>query len=117
MGEYHIVGGNSLSGDIRINGGKNAILPILAASVLHDSVSVIHDCPKISDMNVAKDIMEAIGCKVTFENNTMTIDSRDAKNFELPENFVREMRSSIIFLGSVLARFKKVKISYPGGCY
>ena len=116
MGEYHIIGGNKLTGEIRINGGKNAILPILAATVLNESISIIHDCPEISDTYVAKEILESIGCKVVFENGTITVDSSDASNFELPENFVREMRSSIIFLGGVLGRFKKVKISYPGGC-
>lgn len=116
LGEYHIFGGNKISGEISIAGGKNAILPILASAVLNGDISVIHNCPRISDTFVSIDILKSVGCKVEFEKNTITVDSRCADNWEIPEQPVREMRSSIIFLGGILGRFKKVKISYPGGC-
>ncbi len=116
MGEYHIVGGNKLCGEIKINGGKNAILPILASVVLNDNVSIIHNVPKISDTYVAIEILESIGCKTNFDNNTLIVDARNVYTHEVPEYLVIEMRSSIIFLGGVLGRFKKCKIGYPGGC-
>ena len=116
MGEYHITGGRKLNGSIKICGGKNAILPILAATVLNADISVIHNCPHISDTFIAIDILKAIGCKVSFEGDAITVDSRPADNCFVPEEFVRQMRSSIIFLGGVLGRFKEVMISFPGGC-
>ena len=116
MGEYRVRGGNRLKGEITVCGGKNAILPILAATVLNDGVSVIHNCPKISDTYVAIEILKSIGCKVDFTESTIVVDSSFANSCAVPEYLVREMRSSFIFLGGILGRFQKVKISYPGGC-
>ncbi len=116
MGEYHIKGGYRLHGDVCINGGKNAILPILASVVLNKGISVIHDCPAISDTYISIEILKSIGCKVEFSGSTITVDSSCADNYNIPEKPVREMRSSIIFLGGVLGRFNCVNISYPGGC-
>lgn len=116
MGEYHIKGGNRVCGELSINGAKNAILPILASVILNSGVSVIHNCPKISDTTVSVEMLKAVGCDVKFEGSTLIVDSRGANVSDVPEELVREMRSSFIFLGGVLGRFKKVKISYPGGC-
>lgn len=116
MGEYHIQGGNRISGELNICGAKNAILPILAASVLNKDISIIENCPQISDTFLAIEILESIGCKVKLQGRTLVVDSQYATKCEVPEKPVREMRSSIIFLGSMLSRFKEVKISYPGGC-
>jgi UDP-N-acetylglucosamine 1-carboxyvinyltransferase len=99
-----------------VAGGKNAILPILASVVLNGDISVIRNCPRISDTFVAIDILRAIGCEVDFEGDCLTVDSSMASNWIIPEDYVREMRSSIIFLGGVLGRFKEVTIAYPGGC-
>lgn len=116
MGKYHIQGGNRISGELNIYGAKNAILPILAASVLNKNISIIENCPQISDTFLAIEILESIGCKVKLQGKTLIVDSSSANKCEVPEKPVREMRSSIIFLGSILGRFKEVKISYPGGC-
>lgn len=116
MSEYHIEGGNRLSGSVKIGGSKNAILPILASTVINGSESIIHNCPLILDTFISKAILESIGCKVKIEGNTMIVDSSTANKHEVPEHLVREMRSSIIFLGGLLGRFGKVTISYPGGC-
>ena len=116
LGEYHITGGRKLGGSIKICGGKNAVLPILACTVLNEGISIIHNCPRISDTFIAIDILKALGCKVDFEGDTITVNSKLADNYSVPEEFVREMRSSIIFLGGVLGRFKQVIISFPGGC-
>lgn len=116
MGEFHIVGGNKIEGELNITGGKNAILPILASVVLSGKESIIKNCPNISDTYVASEILKSIGCSVNFQNNVLVVNSKDANNYNVPENLVSEMRSSIIFMGGVIGRFKKCKISYPGGC-
>ena len=116
MGEYHILGGRRLSGQLNVYGAKNAVLPILAAVVLNNGVSVIHNCPEISDTFMAINILKAIGAKVEQGGTTITIDTSGIDSCIIPENYVREMRSSIIFLGSMLGRFGQVEISYPGGC-
>ncbi len=116
MGEFLIRGGNRLEGNIKINGAKNAVLPILAAAILNSGECIIHNCPRISDTFIAVDILKALGCKVNVEGNTVIIDSSPMNNTEVPEALVRKMRSSIIFLSGILSRLKKVKISFPGGC-
>ncbi|MDR1689519.1 MAG: UDP-N-acetylglucosamine 1-carboxyvinyltransferase, partial [Clostridiales bacterium] len=116
MGEYHIKGGRRICGEIPINGAKNAILPILASVVLNPGVSVIHNCPKISDTKVSVDILRAIGCKVNEEGKTLIIDAGGVNVSDVPADLVKEMRSSFIFLGGVLGRLGRVKICKPGGC-
>ena len=116
MGVYHITGGKKLYGQLKIGGGKNAILPILASVVLNGSESVIHNCPKISDTSKSIEMLQSIGCKVRQENDTLIVDSSTANNWNVPAELVHGMRSSFIFLGGVLSRFGKCNISYPGGC-
>ena len=116
MGEYHVRGGNRLVGTLRIGGAKNAVLPILAATVLNEGKSVIHNCPLIADTFVSIKMLEAIGCEVTLEKSTVTVDSAPAFRYESPKELAKEMRSSIIFLGGILGRFGKARISHPGGC-
>jgi len=111
-----INGGRPLNGSVEIEGSKNSVLPILAATVLNSGVNIIHKCPKIHDVKLMLRVLEYIGCKINNEGNTLIIDSSTANKTEIPEVFASEMRSSIIFLGPVLARFGKVTISYPGGC-
>ena len=115
MGKYHVTGGRRLAGELAIHGGKNAVLPILAASVLNSGESFLTNCPNISDTRYTINILEEIGCKVTRENDGITVNSNTADTFEVSENLVRKMRSSIVFLGSLLGRFGAAKVSYPGG--
>ena len=116
MGVYHITGGKKLCGQLKVGGGKNAILPILASVVLNGSESVIHNCPNIADTLISIEMLQSIGCKVKYEGDTLIVDSSTADNWNVPAHLVREMRSSFIFLGGVLSRFGKCNISYPGGC-
>ncbi|MDR1639499.1 MAG: UDP-N-acetylglucosamine 1-carboxyvinyltransferase [Clostridiales bacterium] len=116
MGVYHISGGNKLSGQLRVYGAKNAILPILASVILNAGESVIHNCPNISDTCISIKILEDIGCKVAYDGETMVVDSSVADVCSVSAELMREMRSSFIFLGGLLGRFHKVNISYPGGC-
>jgi UDP-N-acetylglucosamine 1-carboxyvinyltransferase len=114
----HIVinGLRELKGEIDVQGSKNSSLPILAATVLVKGVSVIHNCPDLSDVRAAVSILEHLGCSVKRENNTLTVDSSGILCYNIPDALMREMRSSIVFLGSVLGRTGKAVLSSPGGC-
>lgn len=115
MGKYIINGGASLQGELYVNGGKNAILPILAATILNEGESIIHNCPKISDLFITAKILKELGCDVRWEGRSIIVDSSSVSGTVVSEELVRKMRSSIIFLGSVLGRFHCVKLAYPGG--
>lgn len=116
MSKYIITGGNKLEGKLSIRGAKNAILPIMAASILNDDVSIIHNVPRISDVDVMIKILESVGCKVNYESDTLIIDSSTIDSNEIEEHYVRKMRSSIIILGAMIGRLDYTKISHPGGC-
>lgn len=111
-----IRGGNRLDGEINLQGSKNSSLPILAATVLVDGISVIHNCPELTDVTAAIKILEHLGCKVKREGSTLIVDSRFIVADSIPDTLMREMRSSIVFLGSILGRTGQVRLSSPGGC-
>ncbi len=116
MSRLIVSGGNRICGETKVSGAKNSVLPILAATVLNGGINVIHDIPKLLDVDIMEKILISLGCSVKRENGTIIVDSRQLINYEIPEELVREMRSSIIFLGAMLSRCGKVKASYPGGC-
>lgn len=116
MSKLIIEGGNRLEGTIKIGGAKNAILPLLAATVLTSKKCDIHNCPNIADVYVTQKILEHLGCRVIKDGDTISVDSSTADCFEVPEKLMREMRSSIVFLGAIAARFGKAVMSSPGGC-
>lgn len=116
MGKYSVVGGRRLEGEVTVQGSKNAVLPILAATVLNKGRTYLHNCPKISDVYNMINILKAIGCYVLWEDDLLIIDSSVIVTDKIPETYVQTMRSSIIVLGSVLGRLKSVMISFPGGC-
>jgi UDP-N-acetylglucosamine 1-carboxyvinyltransferase len=91
------------------------VLPILAAVLLNQGESVIHNCPRIKDTFLSIEILEHLGCRVKFEENTLIVDSSGAHNHEVPMNLAGKMRSSILFMGGLLGRFGKATIHYPGG--
>ena len=111
-----INGGRKLVGEIDLQGSKNSSLPILAATVLVNGISVIHNCPQLSDVSAAIKILEHLGCKVKREKNTVCVDSSVISCYNIPQRLMSEMRSSIVFLGSVLGRTGKAVLSSPGGC-
>ncbi|MDR0858873.1 MAG: UDP-N-acetylglucosamine 1-carboxyvinyltransferase [Oscillospiraceae bacterium] len=111
-----VTGGTQLSGSVRIHGAKNSVLPIMAASLLVRGTTVIHNCPKLSDVQVTIRILEHLGCKVRREGSDVIIDAATLKRFDIPDGLMREMRSSVVFLGAILARCEKAEISSPGGC-
>lgn len=116
MGNIIINGGRRLEGELSLQGSKNSSLPILAATVLVNGISVIHNCPELSDVDAAVRILRHLGCRIRREGKTLTVDSRSVSNYSIPEELMREMRSSIVFLGSILGRTGKAEMSSPGGC-
>lgn len=116
MSKIIISGRKRLNGCISIQGAKNSVLPILAATVLNSGVNVIENCPKLKDVDVMLRILESLGCRVETENHTVMVDSSTLSGHVIPTDLAAEMRSSVIFMGPILARCKKVILSYPGGC-
>ncbi len=116
MGKLIIDGGERISGDIRVQGAKNAVLPILAATVMADGTSVLENCPKLRDVDKTDLVLERLGCRVIRSGNTVTVDTRGMCDCRICEDLMREMRSSIVFLGAIITRCGKAVVSMPGGC-
>ena len=116
MEKFVIEGGRPLDGEIEIQSAKNAVLPLLAASVLTEERIVIHNCPRITDVLNMAQILEELGCRTSFTDGALTVDPSDAANHEIPAALAKELRSSVFMLGSVLSRFGRARIAYPGGC-
>ena len=118
MGTYIVRGGRKIEGKFAVRGSKNTALPILAASLLAEDEVVLENIPLIRDVFQTLDILRELGCKVSLseETRTVTIDSRHLSGTEIGNETVRKMRSSILFLGSLLGREKQGKLAYPGGC-
>ncbi len=116
MESIFVKGGNELEGKIAVHGSKNSCLPLLAAVLLTGDVCVIHNCPDLSDVAAAVKILRYLGCKVDIENGTVCVDSSVLVRHDITEELMREMRSSVVFLGPVLARCKKADMYTPGGC-
>ncbi|MBQ6794791.1 MAG: UDP-N-acetylglucosamine 1-carboxyvinyltransferase [Clostridia bacterium] len=114
--KYVIKGGRELGGTVRVQGAKNSVLPILAASILANDKCEILDCPSLSDVKTTIDILKALGAKATYALGSVIVDPTDAFNNEIPECLMRKLRSSIVFLGAVTMRMGKARLSMPGGC-
>lgn len=116
MAELLINGGNRLEGNINIKAAKNAVLPILAASILSDENIVLKNCPNIIDISNMVTILKLLGSKVNIEGETIHINNQNCSNGIIPESLANSLRSSIFTLGSILARFKSATMYLPGGC-
>ena len=116
MSFFEITGGRRLSGSIVAQGAKNSVLPILAACVLGRGVSVIENCPRLSDVEATLDILRRLGCTVERRDSTVTVDARDVSGGTVPAELMERTRSSVIFLGAILARTGQAQMTYPGGC-
>lgn len=116
MSSFVVNGGRSLYGRISVHGAKNSVLPILAATVISGETSEIHNCPNLSDVDSTIKILRGLSCGVTREGDCITVDSSVMSGCEISDALMREMRSSVIFLGAILARTGRVSMSYPGGC-
>lgn len=118
MDKIEISGGTPLSGNISISGAKNATLPLIAATILTDEPVTLHNVPNLSDVHTLLKLLQLLGAEIEFNpiNHTLTICSKSIQNFEAPYDLVRKMRASVLVLGPLLARFKKARVSLPGGC-
>lgn len=116
MSILKICGGRRLEGKVEIQGAKNSVLPILAASIISEGETVIHNCPKLSDVTAAIKILRHLGCRVICEGDTVTVNSKYMSRYDIPDDLMREMRSSVIFLGAIIAKTGKAVLSLPGGC-
>ncbi len=116
MEKYVINGGTSLNGSVKIQTAKNSVLPILAATVLTDGKITICDVPAITDVRNMVKILGCLGCRSVYSKNDLIVDASAADCCEIPSVLARELRSSVFLLGSVVSRFHKAKIAYPGGC-
>lgn len=116
MDKYIINGGNRLNGSIQVQTAKNSVLPILAAAVLTDGKVTVLNVPEITDVKNMVKILNRLGCKAVFQKDNLVIDSSSASNYEIPSELAHELRSSVFLLGSVISRFHRAKIAYPGGC-
>ena len=116
MSAYLVEGGNRLQGTAWVHGAKNSVLPILAATILCPGESVVHNCPDLSDVRASIAILEHLGCRVERAGDTVTVDASALTGRDVPDALMREMRSSVIFLGAILARLGEAVMSIPGGC-
>lgn len=116
MDAIQIYGGNCLEGQIRIQGSKNAVLPILAATLLINGVCEIENVPMISDVYHMLRLMESLCCTIDRDGHTIRVDASAVSRCDMPSDSVCVMRSSIMLLGALLARTGSVSMQYPGGC-
>ncbi|MDR2933255.1 MAG: UDP-N-acetylglucosamine 1-carboxyvinyltransferase [Oscillospiraceae bacterium] len=115
MAKYKIEGGSRLSGEIKIHGAKNSVLPILAATLLTKE-STIHNCPDLTDVVAACNILRYLGCAIDTQDEDIHIVPEELSCCDIPDGLMREMRSSVVFLGAIIARCGKARVSLPGGC-
>ena len=116
MGSYHIKGGRKLSGVVTVSGAKNSVLPILAASVITKGENIFRRCPEISDVDSMTRILDALGCHITREGSVLSVDASFLSECRIPDELMKEMRSSVFLAGSLLARCGEAVITSPGGC-
>ena len=116
MLSYIIEGGKKLEGEVSVSGSKNASLPILASTILNAGTTKLYSVPDIRDTKITQEILKFLGCKVKKSKNKIEIDSTNITKREIPEHLMHQMRSTVILAGAILARFKEVTFSYPGGC-
>ncbi|MEN1937208.1 UDP-N-acetylglucosamine 1-carboxyvinyltransferase [Paenibacillus sp. 102] len=117
MEKIIVRGGKRLNGTVRVEGAKNAVLPIIAAALLaSDGKNVLSEVPVLSDVYTINEVLRHLNAEVVFENNQVTIDASKDLNIEAPFEYVRKMRASVQVMGPLLARNGRARIALPGGC-
>ena len=111
-----VEGGRPLVGGVKVHGAKNSVLPILAAAILAPGKSVIHNCPPLSDVAASLDILRHLGCRAEQHGTDIEVDATALTGSSVPDTLMREMRSSVIFLGGILGRTGEAALTFPGGC-
>ena len=116
MSKFIIQGGNKLEGEVKISGSKNAALPVIAATILNAGKTTLYNVPNIQDVHTMFEIIRKIGGTVTKKKNKIIIDTSKIHTYEIPDELMRQMRSSVILAGALIGKYKKARFSYPGGC-
>ena len=116
MGKIVIKGGQELSGEVVISGAKNAVLPIMAATLLCPGNFRISNVPDLKDTRTMMKLLDIVGAETSFRHNSLEIDSSNVNNPEAPYDLVKTMRASFYVLGPLISRFGRVQVSLPGGC-
>ena len=117
MDKFVIEGGERLKGTVKISGSKNAVLPVLAATVLKKGVYTIGNVPRLKDVDTMIRLLEILGAKAEWvDPHRLKVDTRKLENHVAPYELVKEMRASVLVLGSLMGGLKKATVSYPGGC-
>lgn len=116
MSELYLQGGTPLEGKLTVQGAKNSVLPMLAACLLVPGAVELTNCPVLSDVTAAADILRHLGCKIGRDGHTLTVDAACVTGSEIPPPLMATMRSSILFLGPLLARMGEAVVTCPGGC-
>ena len=116
MGKIVINGGKRLFGSVCIHGAKNAVLPVMAASLMNEGVTVIRGCPDIADVRAMCGILNHLHCKTDFKKGCLVIDTSMAEYEEIKAEDTKQLRASSVLMGPVLTRFGRVRLAYPGGC-
>ncbi|MBO8138127.1 MAG: UDP-N-acetylglucosamine 1-carboxyvinyltransferase [Desulfotomaculum sp.] len=116
MDKLVVRGGNKLEGNICVSGAKNAVLPIIAASLLTTEECRIKDIPGLTDVYTIGEVLKSLGAEIKMQDGTMLVRAGQIKSFEAPYHYVRRMRASFLVMGPLLARTGRAKISLPGGC-
>ncbi len=116
MKEIRVTGGHPLHGALKVQGSKNAALPILAAALLNGGQTVLRNCPHITDVEEMLHILELLGCSAQWKQDGVVIDTSSLSASGVPDGETVKMRSSVLFLGSLLGRLGEARLAYPGGC-
>ena len=116
MPTWIVRGGKKLNGKLKIQGAKNAVLPIMAACILGGGTTRLTNCPQLSDINASIDILRHLGCGVSCGDNEIIINSDNVSKSHIPHELMLKMRSSVMYMGAILARMGEVRLSKPGGC-
>lgn len=116
MEKFLVYGGNPLNGTVHVGGAKNAVLPIIAASLLGNGPSYLENVPCLSDVEIIVELIRQLGADVVCEGDNLTIDATEITSHEAPYDSMRKMRASFLLMGPLLARYGKAEVSLPGGC-
>ena len=116
MNKIIINGGHELEGTIKIGGDKNSVVALIPAAILSDEEVTIANVPEISDIDALEEILEYLNADVERIDDTIKINSKSIINKEIPESIATKFRASYYFMGSLLSKYKKVEIYFPGGC-
>ena len=116
MDKLVINGGNPLSGSVTISGAKNAVLPLMAASLLADGKTKLNGVPNLRDTSTMIRLLDMVGAETEYREQCLTIDASNVNSFEAPYELVKTMRASFYVMGPLLGRFGEARVSLPGGC-